>query len=199
MAAPGVGYLRISAVGARTADQASAQAAALAGSGASSLIVDVRRNSGGSVDGGIALARLFVAKGTLTHRESKGSPRETIAARPGDGSITLPTLVLVSTGTSGGAEVFAAALAGNKRADLVGEHTLGRAAQQRLIKLPDGGGLWLTVTRYFMPDGAPLHEKGLEPTVPVQEPEVKFGEVPPTSDPILEKAIEQAAALKSVA
>jgi carboxyl-terminal processing protease len=199
IAAPGVGYLRVSAVGPKTADQASAQATALAASGATSLIVDVRRNSGGSVDGGIALARLFVSKGTITHRESKGTPRETIAARPGDGAITLPTLVLVSTGTSGGAEVFAAALAGNKRADLVGEHTLGRAAQQKLVKLPDGGGLWLTVTRYFMPDGAPLHEKGLEPTVPVQEPEVKFGEVPPTSDPVLEKAIEQAATLKPIA
>jgi carboxyl-terminal processing protease len=193
MAAPGVGYLRIAAVTAKTADEVRTHAADLTRGGAASFIVDVRRNSGGSLEGGLALARLFIASGTLAHRESKDAPRETIAARAGDGSIALPTLVLVSTGTSSGAELFAAALAGNKRAELIGEHTIGRAAQQKLIKLPDGGGLWLTVSRYLTPDGTPLHEKGLEPSVPVQEPEVKFGEVPPTTDPVLDKALEHAA------
>jgi carboxyl-terminal processing protease len=199
MAAPGVGYLRIAAIGAKTADQARTQAAELTKAGATSLIVDVRRNSGGSLEGGIALARLFVSSGTLAQRETKGTPRETIAARAGDGTITLPTQVLVSTGTSSGAELFAAALAGNKRAELVGEHTIGRAAQQRLIRLPDGGGLWLTVTRYLTPDGTPLHEKGLEPIVGVDEPAVKFGETPPTTDPVLDRALERAGTLKKAA
>jgi carboxyl-terminal processing protease len=199
MAAPGVGYLRVAAIGAKTVDQARAQLADLTKNGATSLIVDVRRNSGGSLDGGIALARLFIASGTLAQRETKGVPRETIAARAGDGTITLPTQVLVSTGTTSGAELFAAALAGTKRAELVGEHTLGRAAQQRLIKLPDGGGLWLTVTRYLMPDGTALHEKGLDPAVGVDEPGVKFGEMPSTTDPVLERALERASALKKAA
>lgn len=200
IAAPGVGYLRIAAVGAKTADQAKAQIADLTKNGATSLIVDVRRNSGGSLDGGIALARLFVGgTSTLAQRESKDVPKETITARQGDGSVTLPTVVLVSTGTSSGAEVFAAALAGNKRAELIGEHTLGRAAQQKLIKLPDGGGLWLTVTRYLTPDGTALHEKGLEPSVPAQEPDVKFGEVAPTTDPVLDKALERIASQKKAA
>jgi C-terminal processing protease CtpA/Prc len=41
-----------------------------------------------------------------------------------------------------------------------------------------------------MPDGSPLHQKGLEPTVPVDEPEVEFGQVAPADDPILDKALE---------
>jgi carboxyl-terminal processing protease len=197
MAAPGVGYLRVAAVGAKTADQAKTQIADLTKNGATSLIVDVRRASGGSLDGGLALARLFVAKGTLAQRETKGLERETILARSGDGAIALPTMLLVDTGTSSGAELFAAALLGNQRAELVGEHTIGRAAQQKLIKLPNGSGLWLTVTRYLTPDGTPLHEKGLAPTVAVDEPFVNFGQVPPTSDPILEKALERATAKKA--
>jgi len=191
MAAPGIGYVRIAAIGAKTADQTKAEVAALAKNGASSLIVDVRRTSGGSLDGGIALARLFVGKGTLAVRETKGADRETIDAKAGDGAVTMPTLVLVNVGTSSAAELFASALAGNQRADLIGEHTIGRAAQQRLIKLPDGSGLWLTVTRYLMPDGKPLHERGLEPTVAVDEPDVKFGQMPAAGDPILDKALEQ--------
>ena len=187
--APGIGYLRIASIGAKTADQAKTEIATLTRNGATSLIVDVRRTSGGSLDGGIALARLFVGKGTLAMRETKGTDRETIDARAGDGAVTTPAVVLVDVGTSSGAELFASALAGNKRADLIGEHTIGRAAQQRLIKLPDGSGLWLTVTKYLTPAGTPLHERGIEPTIAVDEPEVKFGQTPPLTDPVMEKAL----------
>jgi carboxyl-terminal processing protease len=196
IAAPGIGYVRIAAIDAKTADTAKSTIASLTQRGAASLIIDVRRTSGGSIDGGIALARLFVPKGTLAVRETKGAGpdamnRESIDAKPGDGAITAPVVLLVNVGTSSAAEVFASALAGNKRADLIGEHTIGRAAQQKLIKLPDGSGLWLTVTRYMMPDGKPLHEHGLEPTTAVDEPEVKFGQTEPAGDPILDKALEQ--------
>lgn len=197
MAAPGVGYVRIAAIGAKTVDQARAQVAELTKAGASSLIVDVRRTSGGVLDGGISLARLFVGSGTLAQREMKGAPIETIATRAGDGAITLPTMLLVDTGTSGAAELFASALVGNKRADLIGEHTIGRAGTQKLIKLPDGSGLWLTTTRYLTPSGTPLHERGLEPSVAVDEPDVDFGQPAPTTDPILEKALQQAAEKKA--
>jgi carboxyl-terminal processing protease len=197
IAAPGIGYVRVAAIGPKTADQTKAEIAALTKNGATSLIIDVRRTSGGSLDGGIALARLFVGKGTLAMRETKGTDRESIDARSGDGAITSPAVVLVDVGTSSGAELFASALAGNERAELIGGHTIGRAAQQRLIKLPDGSGLWLTVTRYLTPTGDPLHERGLEPTVAVDEPEVKFGQTPPTTDPIMEKALERLAQKKA--
>ena len=196
MAARGVGYLRIAAIETKTADQARQQLADLTKQGATSLIVDVRRTSGGSLDGGLALARLFVGTGTLAIRETKGLEREMIDAKTGDGSVALPATVLIDVGTSSAAEIFASALAGNGRAELIGEHTIGRAAQQKLIRLPDGTGLWLTVTRYLTPKGDPLHEKGLEPGVAVDEPDVKFGQTPPTADPILEKAIERLAQKK---
>ena len=191
IAAPGVGYVRISAVGQKTPDSAKAQIADLTKAGASSLIVDIRRTSGGALDSGLTLARLFVGNGTLAMRESKGTPRETIATRAGDGSVSLPTVILVDTGTSGAAELFASALLGNQRAELIGEHTIGRAGTQKLVKLPDGSGLWLTTTRYLMPDGNPLHEKGLEPTVAVDEPDVEFGQPAPSGDPALDKALER--------
>jgi len=188
---PGVGYVRIAGVSARTADQTRTQIADLVKGGAAKLLVDVRRTSGGSLDGGLALARLFIKNGALAQRETKGAPKETINANPADGSVTLPTTLLIDTGTSGAAELFASALVGNSRAELVGEHTIGRAATQKLVRLPNGSGLWLTTTRYLTPSGTPLHEKGLEPTVPVEDPEVDFGQTPPTNDPILEKALER--------
>jgi carboxyl-terminal processing protease len=198
IAAPGVGYIRVIAIGSKTADQVKIKADELAKAGASRLIVDVRHTAGAPLDAGLALARLFVPKGTLAMKESKNGTRETITASSGDGSITLPAEVLIDTGTTGAAELFAAAMDGNKRADTIGERTLGRAAVQTLVKLPDGSGLWLSTTRYLTPAGNPLHDKGLEPTVPVDGPEsVEFGQPAPTADPILDKAIERFAEKKA--
>ena len=87
-------------------------------------------------------------------------------------------------------KVFAAALEGNNRAELIGEHTLGRAARQQLVKLPDGSGLLLTNQRYLTPAGKDIHEKGLEPKIAVDEPDVEFGSEPPTGDPILDRALQ---------
>jgi carboxyl-terminal processing protease len=197
LAATGVGYVRVAAISGRTAAQVASEVAALRTRGAAALIIDVRRTSGGVLAGGLDLARLFVAGGPIAMRESQGAGRETIEAGPGAGTITMPTLLLVDTGTSGAAEIFAAALAGNARAELVGEPTLGRAAEQRLLKLPDGSGLWLTTARFLTPTGDPLHERGLQPTVAVDQPIVDFGDPPPTSDPVLEAALERLALRKA--
>jgi carboxyl-terminal processing protease len=192
IAAPGVGYVRIAAIGSNTPSQVKTQIADLTKAGAAKLVVDVRRTSTGSLDDGLALARLFVGKGTLAIRESKTAGRETIAAEPGDGPIAAPTALLIDSGTSGAAELFASALRGNERAALIGERTIGRAAQQKLVKLPGGAGLWLSTSRFLTPSGQPLHEKGLEPTVPVDEPEPsEFGQPPPPGDPVLDKALER--------
>jgi carboxyl-terminal processing protease len=106
-------------------------------------------------------------------------------------------VLLVDPGTAGPGEVFAAALDGNNRAELIGEHTLGRAARQQLIKLPDGSGLLLTNLRYQTPAGKDIHEKGLEPDVVVDAPDVEFGSEPPTTDPILDKALQVVADKKA--
>jgi len=193
IAAPGVGYVRVVAISGGTVNRLRSQIQDLTKNGAAKLIVDIRRTSGGVPEHGLDLARLFVANGTLAMRETHGGTKETIAAASGDGSITLPAVLLVDAGTSAAAELFASALAGNKRADLIGEHTIGRAANQRLVKLPDGAGLWLSTARYLTPTGAPLHEKGLEPTVAVDEPDVEFGQTPPPGDPVLDKALERLA------
>jgi carboxyl-terminal processing protease len=191
IAAPGVGYVRVAAIGSSTAGRLRSQIQDLTKAGAQKFMIDLRRTSGGGPDQGIDLARLFVSSGTLAMRESRGGAKETIAVSSGDGAITAPLVLLIDAGTSAAAELFASALAGNKRADLVGEHTIGRAATQKLVKLPDGAGLWLSTARYLTPDGNPLHEKGLEPTVAVDEPDVEFGQMPPPGDPVFDKALER--------
>ncbi|MBA2305096.1 MAG: PDZ domain-containing protein [Acidobacteria bacterium] len=190
-----VGYIRIPAFTAATAGDVKRQAAELASAGATALLVDVRRTAEGEIAHGIATARLFVKAGTLASkagraREGRKEPeKEPIVATAADAVIDLPMQLLVSAGTSGAAEVFAAALDGNKRTDLIGEHTIGRAAEQKLVKLFENRGLWLTHLRYYAPGGELIHGAGLKPDVPVDEPDVEFGAKLPESDPMLEAAL----------
>src|SRR4029079_8472651 len=117
--------------------------------------------------------------------------KQTITAKSGDGTITLPVTLLVTTGTSGAAELFAAALEGNRRAELGGERTLGRAGIQKLVKLPDGRGLWLTYARYVTPSGNLIQGHGLTPDLAGDDPERQFGEPKPAKDAVLDAAIER--------
>ena len=136
----------------------------------------MRGTAFGDVDAGLVAARLFVKSGTLAYRQDRGRDKEAIAAGAGDGTITTNAIVLTDNGTSNGAEVFAAALAGNKRATLIGERTLGRAARQKLVRLPDGSALMLTHLIYLTPASVAIHEKGLTPDVAVEQPDVDFGQ-----------------------
>ena len=82
-----------------------------------------------------------------------------------------------------------AALLDAGRAPVVGEHTFGRAAVQKVVPLPEGG-LLLTVAKYVSPKGTAIHGKGIEPTVPVEVPDQEDADTPPGGDPILDKALE---------
>jgi carboxyl-terminal processing protease len=190
IAGAGVGLIRVPEFGKATADQIRNEVAALAKAGAARLIIDVRATAFGDVESGLAAARLFVPSGTLGFRQERGKAKEQIAASAGDGTITMPVALLTDNGTSGAAELFASALTGNKRASIIGERTLGRAARQRLIRLPDGSGLLLTHLLYLTPGEAVINAKGLTPDIVVEQPDVDFGQQAPTADATIEKALE---------
>ena len=185
-----VGYIRISTFQSGAPDELRKHSAELAKSGATSLLIDLRRTAEGPLDNGIAAARSFVKSGTLAVKAGRDkADRETIAARPNDAVIDLPVTLLVTTGTSGAAELFIAALDGNKRGEVVGERTLGRAGLQKLVQLPENRGLWLTYARYLTPSGDPIHGRGIEPDVRVDEPDVEFGGPAPEKDVMLDAAL----------
>jgi carboxyl-terminal processing protease len=187
---PGVGLLRLPEFTKATADQVRSQVASLTKAGATQLLIDIRGTAFGEVESGLAAARLFVPAGTLAYRQERGKDKEAVMAAAGDGTIKLPVALLTDNGTAGAAELFASALTGNKRASIVGERTLGRAARQRLVRLPDGSGLLLTHLLYLTPGETVINAKGLTPDVVVEQPDVQFGEIAPTADATIEKAIE---------
>jgi carboxyl-terminal processing protease len=190
MANPTTGYIRVVEFTKDTSSRLKQAFDALAKTGATRYIVDLRGTARGDLDDGLSAARLFVSTGTLAVRQTK-TQKETIAANAQDGGLVAPVELLVDQGTAAAAEMFASALGGNKRAELIGERTLGRAARQQLVKLPDGSGLLLSSMRYLTPSSAAIHERGLAPDVEVEQPDVEFGAAPPTKDDTLDKAIQR--------
>ena len=188
---PGVGLIRVPAFTSTTAQELRDEIGELRAAGVAELILDLRSTAHGAYDDGLGAARLFVASGILASRETRAG-KTPIEASGGD-AITTPVTLLVDGGTAGAAELFAAALAENGRATLVGERTVGRAAEQELVRLPDGSGLWLSTARFLTPKDAVIHEKGLTPDLVVEAPSVEFGAEPPATDVILEKALERVA------
>ena len=194
--AGGAGYVRLTSFGPGAATALRAQVDALRTAGAAGAIIDLRGIADGTPEEGIAAARLFVKSGTLATLAGRDAGRTVTTAAAGDGAVTAPVVLLVSNGTANAAEVFAAALQGNHRAELLGEPTTGLAAVQHLVKLPENHGLWLTSARYLASDGTPIHEHGLRPDVFVESPAVAFGDTPPTTDETLAKAVERLKAKK---
>ena len=190
MADATTGYIHLMEFSKRSPAQMKQAVDALAKTGAARYVIDLRGATKGDIDDGVAAARLFVKSGTLTIRETKGAFKEAVAAQVGDGAIAAPVVLLVDQSTARAGEVFAAALDGNKRAEMIGERTLGSAAKQRLVKLPDGSAILLSYLRYLTPDGTLIHERGLQPEVLVDEPDVEFGTPAPTTDALLQRALQ---------
>lgn len=190
MANATTGYVRVVEFTSDTASRVKQAFDALAKTGSRRFVIDLRSTARGDVDHGIDAARLFVRAGTLSVRQTK-SAKDVVTANASDATITAPVVLLIDRGTAGAAEVFAAALDGNDRTELIGERTLGRAARQQLVKLPDGSGLLISSTRYLSPASESIHEKGLTPDVAVDQPDVEFGVEGPPGDPTLDKALER--------
>lgn len=132
--------------------------------GIRNAVVDVRDCGRGEVSEAVALARLFLSNGTVATLEGQTVSRQVFAAEPAQVVWKHPVSVLISTTTSGAAEVFASAMVTNRRGDVVGERSFGLASEQKLIPLEDGAAVILTVANYDGPDGKPILEQGVTPT-----------------------------------
>ena len=179
--------------GALTASRVDEMAAAIKSAAGSKVLLDLRDSAGGDAEQGVRLANFFIKQGTLAVLEGQKFPRQTFTADPARFLTDAPLAVLVNRGTYGAAELTAAAIAGAKRGDVVGERTFGEGSLQKTIDLPDGAALMLTVAKYEAPDGKKIQDDAVTPNVVVGSPEDEdLDETAPPAkgDEALNKALE---------
>ncbi len=138
--------------------------------GVEGVILDLRNNSGGLVEGGVAVANAFLANQPIVetmNREGLSERRQAAAGQLYSG----PMVTLVNGGTASASEILAGALQDNGRSPLLGSRTFGKGLIQTLINLGDGSGLAVTVARYVTPSGRDIQNQGIAPDRLLPEPE----------------------------
>src|ERR1041385_4384163 len=133
--------------------------------GAKKLVLDLRNNSEGDEEEGVAVANLFLGKGTIGSLQGQKVEKVTYTADPQKKITDLPLVVLVNRGTAGPAELVASAILDNTRGDVLGDKTFGEGSVQKLIEVPDGSALILSIAKYYTPNGKIIQENGITPNV----------------------------------
>jgi carboxyl-terminal processing protease len=165
----GIGYVKVEALTKGKTQEIAAKIKSLEKSGAKKILLDVRNCAEGDESEGVAAANLFLNHGTITYLQGQKFPREAFNADPSKAITSLPVAVLVNRGTSGPAEIVAAALLENARGDVVGDKTFGDGSVQKTIDLPDGGALILSVAKYYSPSGKAIQDTAITPNVLVAD------------------------------
>lgn len=136
----------------------------------SGMVLDLRGNPGGFLEGAVAVAGEFLTSGPAVIEEGRGGQRQNHAV---DGRPILkdvPLVVLVDHGSASAAEIVAGALQDAGRATLFGSRTFGKGTVQTLTELPNGGDLKLTVAKWLTPKGRSIAPDGIAPDRVVEDP-----------------------------
>ncbi|MCL4508049.1 MAG: S41 family peptidase [Chloroflexi bacterium] len=150
--------------------------------GGKEFIIDLRNDPGGLLDEAVSAASAFLPSGTvLVERDAQGREQR-IAVQGNPVDIATPIVLLVNRGTASAAEIFAAALRDNHRAELVGTQTLGTGTVLSTYRLADGSALFLGTQEWLTPDGTSLWRHGLTPDV--------VATLPPNIQPIFPGTLE---------
>lgn len=194
-----IGYLRIprfvEGVSAATREQLQS----LEAQGARKLVLDLRDCGGEAFEEGVGVANLFLDHGVIAYSEGQQSPRKEFVADPGKLASRLPLAVLQNLGSASAAEIVSVAIKENRRGDIVGVRSFGKASVQKLFALPGGSAVLLSVYKYYSQSGQVIQARGVAPDHEVAAASVHpaSGEAPdgPDSgpkeeDPQLKKAIE---------
>jgi carboxyl-terminal processing protease len=164
-----VGYIKSDALAKGKTQEIANKVKDLQHAGAKKLILDLRNCSDGDQNEGIATANLFLDHGVITYLQGQKYSKETFNADPSKKISDLPLVVLVNRGTAGAAEIVASAILENARGDVVGDKTFGMGSVQKVIDMPDGAALILSVAKYYTPGGKAIQDTAISPNIMVAD------------------------------
>ena len=182
-----IGELTVSRFDSETGVLARKAATTLLDKGAKAIVLDLRGDGGGYVDGAIDLAGLWIDNDLIVSQRAKGKTIDE-AKSSGDPILqTLPTVVLVNEGTASASEIVSGALKDYGKARLVGTKTFGKGSVQQIFDLDQGAQLKITIAKWYTPKGMSIDGNGLKPDVMV---DLTQKDLDHDKDPQLAKALE---------
>ena len=138
-------------------------------------ILDLRNNPGGLLTQAINITDFFLEDGEIVSTKGrKASETRKFFAKKGDETKGKPLIILINNGSASASEIFAGALKDHKRAIILGENSYGKGSVQSIIPLRNGGGMRLTISKYYLPSGKSISEVGVTPDIIVEEVKDNF-------------------------
>ena len=133
-------------------------------------VIDLRNNPGGLLTQAINITDFFLDDGEIVSTKGrKISETRKFFARRGDEINGKPLIILINNGSASASEILAGALKDHKRAIILGENSFGKGSVQSIIPLRNGGGMRLTISKYYLPSGKSISEVGVTPDIVVEE------------------------------
>ena len=133
-------------------------------------ILDLRNNPGGLLNKAVNITDFFLDDGEIVSTKGRQvSETRKFFAKKGDEIEGKPIIVLINNGSASASEIFAGALKDHKRAIILGENSYGKGSVQSIIPLRNGGGMRLTISKYYLPSGDSISEVGVTPDIVVEE------------------------------
>jgi carboxyl-terminal processing protease len=176
----GIGYLDPETLDKGKAQELAAKIKEAQHQGAKKFVLDLRNVSAGDLSEGVAVANLFLDRGTIASLKGQKFGKQDFNAIADKAVTKAPLIVLVNRGSAGPAEIVAAAIMENNRADVLGDKTFGNASVQKLIEMQDGSALLLSVAKYYTPSGKAIQDNPLQPNIFV--PDVQESDLIPDDD-----------------
>ncbi len=163
-----VGYLALNQFGEDTMQEAHQALRSFQGKDLRGIVLDLRYNGGGYLEGAVELTSLFLQQGkvvTVKRRGSSNGESHYVYGRPLFSEI--PLTVLVNEGSASASEIVAGALQAADRAVIIGKQSFGKGTIQEVLDLPGGSSLRVTTAKWFTPDGKDLSAGGIVPDIDV--------------------------------
>jgi carboxyl-terminal processing protease len=164
-----IGYVRPGSLVKGKAQEIASKLKQIQNSGAKKIVLDLRNTAEGEFTEAIAAANLFLDHGNITSLKGQTYPREDFNADPAKAITKVPLVTLVNRATAGPAELLAVALLENRRADAVGDKTFGIGSVQKLIEVPDGSAIILSIAKYYSPSGKAIQDNAVTPNILVAD------------------------------
>jgi carboxyl-terminal processing protease len=169
-----IGYMEITSFSESTAKEFKEQLQKLEKKGIDGLVLDVRGNPGGylqSVED--ILKELVTSEKPYVQIEQRNGEKQRIFSSLKEKK-DYPIVGLIDRGSASASEILAGALKEAGGYDLVGEKSFGKGTVQQAVPMEDGSNIKLTFYKWLTPDGNWIHEKGVKPTVEVQQPDYYY-------------------------
>lgn len=187
-----IGYIQISSFDEDVADRFKEKIVELKSQGMKGMILDLRGNPGGFLGEAVKVASQFIPKGkVVTYTIDKYENKQESISIGGEAE-GMPLVVLIDGGSASASEVVTGALRDYEAATIVGANSFGKGVVQQLIEFKDAtGGLKVTTSKYYTPNGENIHKIGIKPDIEVEIPkEILEQEYDRSIDPQFNKGLE---------